>query len=104
MSSFKNKVVVITGGSDGIGKTLVDIFLLSGAKVATCGRSNDKLYQLQKAHPGESLITYTADVSSETDCANFINEVVKVFGTIDILINNAGISMRALFSETTLDT
>ena len=104
MSSFNSKVVVITGGSDGIGKALVDAFLLRGAKVATCGRSNDKLYQLQKAHPGESFITYTADVSSETDCVNFINEVVKVFGPIDILINNAGISMRALFSETTLDT
>lgn len=104
MSFFSNKVIVITGGSDGIGKALVEIFLHNGAKVATCARSNDKLYQLQKSHPGESLITYTADVSSETDCSNFINEVIKVFGTIDILINNAGISMRALFNETTLDT
>jgi short-subunit dehydrogenase len=104
MSFFNNKVVVITGGSDGIGKALVELFLQKGAKVATCGRSNDKLYQLQKSYPDEPLITYSTDVSNETDCSYFINEVVKIFGTIDILINNAGISMRALFNETDLGT
>lgn len=104
MSFFNNKVVVITGGSDGIGKALVEMLLRQGAKVATCGRNNDKLYQLQKAHPDESLITYSTDVSNETDCAFFIQQVIKIFGTIDVLINNAGISMRALFTETNLDT
>jgi short-subunit dehydrogenase len=62
------------------------------------------LYQLQTSYPDKSLATYMADVSNETDCRNFINETIKVFGTIDILINNAGISMRALFSETKLET
>lgn len=104
MSHFTDKVVIITGGSDGIGKALVELFLSHGAKVATCGRSNEKLYELQRSHAGQSLITYMADVSNETDCANFIRETVKVFKTIDILINNAGISMRALFAETSLDT
>ena len=104
MSFFNDKVVVITGGSDGIGKALVEIFLQQGAKVATCGRSNDKLYQLQKSHSDEPLITYSTDVSNETDCAYFIDQVIKIFGTIDVLINNAGISMRALFNETNLDT
>jgi NADP-dependent 3-hydroxy acid dehydrogenase YdfG len=41
---FKNKVVAITGGSEGIGKAMVDLLLSSGAKVATCGRNSDKLY------------------------------------------------------------
>jgi len=104
MSFFKNKVVVITGGSDGIGKALVEMFLQQGAKVATCGRSNDKLYELEKSHPGEPIITYSIDVSSETDCSYFIEQVIKMFGAIDVLINNAGISMRALFNETNLDT
>lgn len=104
MSFFENKVVVITGGSDGIGKALVDTFMQQGAKVATCGRNNDKLYQLQTSYAGKSLITHTTDVSSETDCYNFINQVINVFGTIDILINNAGISMCALFNETELET
>jgi short-subunit dehydrogenase len=104
MSVFKNKVIVVTGGSEGIGKALVEAFLAQGAKVAACGRNHDKLYSLQKNHPGKPLVVYTADVSKEQDCRNFIDETVKTFGTIDILINNAGISMRALFKDTDLET
>ena len=104
MSYFKNKVVAITGGSDGIGKALVNLLIQLGARVSTCGRNFDKLYQLQTSSPGNALIVQTADVSNETDCQQFINETVKTFGTIDILINNAGISMRGLFMDTDLDT
>ncbi|MFZ5978081.1 MAG: SDR family oxidoreductase [Bacteroidota bacterium] len=101
---FNNKVVVITGGSEGIGKALVEAFMAQGAKVATCGRNYDKLYVLQSIHAGKPLMVQAADVSNETDCKNFINAVIKLYGTIDILINNAGISMRSLFKETNLET
>ncbi|MES2331271.1 MAG: SDR family oxidoreductase [Bacteroidota bacterium] len=104
MSIFQNKVVVVTGGSEGIGKALVDAFLHAGAKVATCGRNYDKLYHLQSQHPGKPLLIHTTDVSKEADCRNFIDAVVTEFGTVDILINNAGISMRATFADTELDT
>ena len=104
MSQFLNKVVVVTGGSDGIGKALVEAFLVLGAKVATCGRNYDKLYKLQSAHPGAPLLIHTADVSKEQDCRQFIDVTIKSFGTIDILINNAGISMRSIFEEVELDT
>jgi len=104
MSIFANKIVVITGGSEGIGKALVDAFLQQGAKVATCGRNYDKLYQLQSSYPGKPLMIHTADVSKETDCRNFIDAVIRSFGTIDILINNAGISMRSLLTDVELDT
>jgi len=104
MSHFLNKVVVVTGGSDGIGKALVESFLALGAKVATCGRNYDKLYQLQSAHPGTPLLIHTADVSKEQDCKQFIDVTIKSFGTIDVLINNAGISMRSIFEEVELDT
>jgi short-subunit dehydrogenase len=104
MSVFQNKIVVITGGSEGIGKALVDAFLHQGAKVATCGRNYDKLYHLQSLHPALPLLIHTADVSKESDCRNFIAAVVKAFGTIDILINNAGISMRSTVAEVELDT
>jgi short-subunit dehydrogenase len=101
---FKDKVAVVTGGSDGIGKALVQLLLTNGAKVATCGRNYDKLYHLKASHPNNDLFIYTADVSKEADCRKFIDEVIKAYGRIDILINNAGISMRAEFAETDLDT
>jgi short-subunit dehydrogenase len=104
MSLFKDKVVVITGGSDGIGKSLVEMFLKMGAKVATCGRNYDKFYQLQQTNVSKPLLIQAADVSKELDCKNFIDKVIANYGTIDILINNAGVSMRALFADVELDT
>lgn len=96
---FKNKVVAVTGGSDGIGKALVDLLLSSGARVATCGRNHDKLYDLQSEYPSYPLHTVVADVAIENDCRHFIESTIKIFGGIDVLINNAGISMRALLKD-----
>lgn len=102
--NFANKVVVVTGGSDGIGKALVEQLLNLQAKVATCGRNYDKLYTLKTQNPGKPLLTHTADVSKETDCKLFIEEVLKTYGRIDILINNAGVSMRSLVNDVSFDT
>jgi short-subunit dehydrogenase len=102
-SYFKDKVVVVTGGTDGIGKALVDDLLMAGAKVATCGRDHDKLYRLQSSYPSSPLHTMVADVSSENDCRRFMETTIKVFGGVDVLINNAGISMRALLKDSTTD-
>ncbi len=104
MHQIQDKVVVITGGSDGIGKALVELYLNKGAKVATCARNYQKLYQLQAANTGKPLFIHAADVSKETDCKGFIDAVIKEFGTIDILINNAGVSMRALVQDVDFDT
>ncbi len=96
---FKNKVVAITGGSEGIGKALVDALIPMGAKIATCGRNQDKLYNLQVQYSNHLLHTIVADVSRYDDCKNFINSTIDTFGGIDILINNAGISMRSLVAD-----
>jgi len=104
MDQMQDKVVVITGGSDGIGKALVELYLNKGAKVATCARNYQKLYQLQSANTGKPLFIHATDVSKEIDCKGFIDAVIKEFGTIDILINNAGVSMRALVQEVDFDT
>ncbi len=104
MSVFQDKVVVITGGSDGIGKALVEQFLSLGARVATCGRSHDKLQLLAIQHPGAPLFLKGVDVSKEQECVQFIADIENAWGRIDILINNAGISMRALITETTTET
>lgn len=101
---FENKVVVVTGGTDGIGKALVAEFLERGAKVSTCARTAEKLETLENEFFGKSLFTMVADVSKEEDCKNFIEATIQKFNGIDILINNAGISMRGMFQETTLET
>jgi short-subunit dehydrogenase len=101
---FENKVVVVTGGTDGIGKALVAEFLERGAEVSTCARTAEKLETLENEFFGKSLFTMVADVSKEEDCKNFIEATIQKFNGIDILINNAGISMRGMFQETTLET
>ena len=103
MSFFKDKVVVITGGSDGIGKALIEQLIPLGAKVATCGRNYDKLYNLQMKYSDVMLHALVCDVSREQDCKRFIDSTIATFGGIDILINNAGISMRALVEDVEVD-
>ncbi|MBM3412221.1 MAG: SDR family oxidoreductase [Bacteroidetes bacterium] len=100
---FRGKVVVVTGGTDGIGKALVEQLLGFGARVSTCGRNQDKIYQLQKVNPSSALHCMVTDVSRENDCRLFIERTCAVFGGIDVLINNAGISMRALMKETAVE-
>lgn len=99
MEFYRDKVVIVTGGTDGIGRAFVATLLNFGAKVATCGRNHEKLYSLQASHPSLPLHTLVADVTKEADCKKLVESTVKYFGKIDILINNAGISMRALFKD-----
>ena len=100
MQALKNKIVVITGASSGIGKALAADALACGAKVAVCGRDLRKL-QAQFT-PSDDLLCCKADVSIEADCKAFIGEVTARWGGVDVLINNAGISMRALFEDVDL--
>src|SRR5829696_8432879 len=102
-SHFIDKVVIVTGGTDGIGKALVEELISVGAKVSTCGRNHDKLYHLQTQFPSANLHTMVADVSNENDCRRFIEMAHKMYGKIDVLINNAGISMRAELKDATTD-
>ncbi|MEO5684660.1 MAG: SDR family oxidoreductase [Chitinophagaceae bacterium] len=102
-SFFNNKVVVITGGTDGIGKALVDAMVKAGAKVATCARNHDKIYNLQLEYTNVLLHAVVCDVSKEQDCRRFIESTIETFGGIDILINNAGVSMHALVNDVDVD-
>jgi NADP-dependent 3-hydroxy acid dehydrogenase YdfG len=98
-SFFHQKTVLITGASSGIGKALTLDLLSKGARVAICARDKQKLNQFAQAVNNPNLLAIQADVSSEEDCKNFVNAAVNQFGNIHILINNAGISMRALYSK-----
>jgi dehydrogenase/reductase SDR family member 7B len=103
--SMKNKVVIITGGSSGIGKALAEKFGSEGSKILITGRNKQELDITVKELHGKSIVIhgFQADVSKEDDNRAMAEEAVRQFGTIDILINNAGISMRALFSEVDFD-
>ncbi|GAA4461750.1 SDR family oxidoreductase [Nemorincola caseinilytica] len=97
MGYYNNKIVIITGASSGIGKALAEAALAGGAKVAVCARNSAKLREMLPA--SDSLLCFQADVSREADCTAFITAVTEKWGGADVLINNAGISMRALFDE-----
>lgn len=101
MNSFlKDKIVVITGASSGIGKALADTALAAGAKVAVCARNKARLEASFSDIPVTGrLMLLQADVAVEADCKQFIDTVADRWGGVDILINNAGMSMRAMFEE-----
>ncbi len=103
LMSFQNKIIVITGASSGIGKALALGFLTQGAKVALCARNLGKLQEAFSDIDNNNLLLVAADVSQENDCKDFVRAVIEKWGAIDALINNAGISMRALFEEVELD-
>jgi short-subunit dehydrogenase len=99
------KVVVITGASGGIGEALATIFSYNNFRVVLAARDVHKLDCVRKKIEmrGGETHTVICDVSKEADCQKLIKETVEKFGGIDVLINNAGISMRALFSELDLE-
>jgi short-subunit dehydrogenase len=102
---LKDKVIVITGASSGIGKACAITFAKAGASVVIAGRDEQKLKaaadEIKKVT--QDVLSIPCDVSNENDCKRLTEETVKRFKRIDVLINNAGISMRALFEETDLN-
>jgi dehydrogenase/reductase SDR family protein 7B len=101
---MKDKVVIITGGSSGIGKALAEVFGQRGSRILITGRNSEELNKAvsELSQKGIVIHGYQADVSIEADNKGMAEEALRVFGQIDILINNAGISMRALFDEVDL--
>jgi len=101
---MKDKVVIITGASSGIGKALAEKFAELHANLVLASRNSSALEMLAEKLKDRkiNLLIVKTDVSKESDCKELIDRTVKRFGRIDILVNNAGISMRALFENTDL--
>ena len=99
---FKGKVMIITGASSGIGLASAKLFASLGAKLVLAARSQDKLEEIASGishDSGSDVLCVKTDVSVEEDCRNLIDKAVARFGRIDVLVNNAGLSMRALFRD-----
>ncbi|MCS5489842.1 SDR family oxidoreductase [Algoriphagus limi] len=102
---FKDKVVIITGATSGIGEACAEVFGREGAKLAITGRNPKKLDQTTAylQNKGFDVLPILADAASEADNQRMAKETLEHFGRIDVLINNAGISMRALFQDLDLE-
>jgi dehydrogenase/reductase SDR family protein 7B len=102
---MKDKVVIITGGSSGIGKALAAEFGARGSKIMITGRNGFNLEKTVKEleERGIMISGFRGDVRIEDDNRRMAEEAIERYGTIDILINNAGISMRALFEDANVD-
>ncbi|XP_077968720.1 L-fucose dehydrogenase-like isoform X2 [Styela clava] len=90
---YQDKVALVTGGSKGIGKGIVTVFVQHGAKVCFCARDEDVGKKLEKElnekYPGSSFFV-KCDVAKEEDIIKVVNSTVAKFGEIDCLVNNAG--------------
>lgn len=93
MARYQDKVVIVTGGSKGIGEGCVRVFVANGAKVVLCARGESEgtklVEELNAKGPGESFFI-KCDMSSEDDIKNLIDKTIEKYGRLDCLINNAG--------------
>lgn len=102
---MKNKVIIITGGSSGIGKALAIQYGLLGAHIVITGRNKEKLQETtdELKMAGISIVSIPCDSSLEKETRWMVKKVKEQFGQIDLLINNAGISMRSMFEDVSID-
>jgi len=102
---FLNKIVIITGASSGIGRALALHLSSMGARVVLAARGIVRLEAVAsiiRERGGDAIVVQT-DVTNHHDCYCLIDKTLETYGTVDILINNAGISMRANFSDVKIE-
>ena len=100
--NLENRKVVITGASEGIGRSLTLAFASAGAKVAGCARNKARLEAVEKEMDGNGHLFISGDLTESGDLKNFFEKIQETFGGIDVLINNAGSIVKlANFLEVT---
>tara|TARA_R110001583_G_scaffold35843_1_gene118722 strand:+ start:1527 stop:2321 length:795 start_codon:yes stop_codon:yes gene_type:complete len=100
---FTNKVIWITGASSGIGKYLAIELSKQNVRLIISSRNEDKLIKVKDAcNTPENVKIVTLDLEDYTNLQPKINEAITLFGIIDVLVNNAGISQRSLVKDTSI--
>lgn len=105
MSFWHDKVILVTGGSAGLGRAIAEAFAREGAKIALASRSRDKLdstaVALRQLVP--DVLPVVADVTRQEDVERLMAETVAHFGRLDVLVNNVGQSVRGEACETSAE-
>ena len=94
---FSGKVAIVTGGSRGIGRAIVQALAREGARVAFTYVQNKAL--ADEVANGETIVGFQADVSNFDQAKDLVKQVKERFGRIDILVNNAGITRDKLLAH-----
>ena len=94
MFDFKNKKILVTGATGGIGNELVNKFSILGGNVIATGTNTEKLDKIKKKYPNVKILKF--DISDHLRIEEFIDNVVLELGSLDVLVNNAGINMDNL--------
>ncbi|NQZ75205.1 MAG: SDR family oxidoreductase [Ekhidna sp.] len=97
------KVAIITGGSSGIGRSLVLKYASEGYAVAFTGRNGARMQQVEEELGERPYLALHLDAADQEDNEKMVAETIEKFGRIDVLVCNAGISMRALFEDLDLE-
>ena len=99
---LEGKIAVVTGASSGIGRSIVEHYVAEGAKVVAFARNLDELKALAATHPGK-VHAVGGDVTRPDDLQRLVDETVKTFGCVDIVVPNAGIARVVSFEESTAE-
>jgi len=105
MNHWRDKVVLVTGGSSGLGRVIAETFAAAGAKVAIAGLEADAVAQVaeEMQRGGRDVLGVHADVTRQEDVDRLFQQTLKRFGRLDVLVNCAGRSMRGKLTDTTPD-
>lgn len=101
--NIQNKVAIVTGSAQGVGRETAELLLNKGAKVVFVDKNKKNLEKLKARLGSENTIFVSCDLTVEKNSKKIVEETIKKFGKIDILINNVGVGFRGRFEETQID-